>query len=126
MHFGELRPAKCRNLKIWGAEGIKCGQAGAAAPNGEAVCSPEGRGHPCRVSPYPPSGAPPPAVAARLTNLKTCVCVLINFTYKSVKYFNFLGYGAVRVFDGFVYDYFLDERIKHLGGQLYGLEVLLD
>ena len=52
----------------------------------------------------------------RLTNLKTCVCVLINFTYESVKYFNFLRSGAVGIFDGFVYDYFLDESVKHLSG----------
>ena len=59
----------------------------------------------CSPSPYP-----------RLTNLKTCVCVLINFTYESVKYFNFLSSCAVRIFDGFVYDYFLDESVKHLSG----------
>ena len=52
----------------------------------------------------------------RLTNLKTLVCVLINFTYESVKYFNLLGSGAVRIFDSFVYDYFFDESVKHLSG----------
>ena len=62
----------------------------------------------------------------RLTNLKTRVGVLINFAYESVKYFNFLGSGAVRIFNGFVYDYFLDERIEHFGSQLCGLGVLLD
>ena len=52
----------------------------------------------------------------RLTNLKTCACALINFAYKSVKHLNFLGSGAVRIFDGFVYDYFFDERIEHFSG----------
>lgn len=35
----------------------------------------------------------------RLTNLKTCVCALINFTYESVKYFNFLGSCTIGIFD---------------------------
>ena len=62
----------------------------------------------------------------RLTNSKTRVCVLINFTYESVKYLYFLRSGAVGIFDGFVYDYFLDERIEHFSGQFRGLGVLLD
>ena len=52
----------------------------------------------------------------RLTNLKTCVCVLINFAYESVKYFDFLGSCTVGIFYSFVYDYFFDESVKHLGG----------
>ena len=62
----------------------------------------------------------------RLTNLKTCVCVLINFAYESVKYFNFLGSGAVGIFDDFVNNNLFDERVEHFGGQLCGLGILLD
>ena len=54
----------------------------------------------------------------RITNLKTLICVLINFAYESVKYFNFLGSGAVRIFCRFVYYNLLDERIERFEGQL--------
>ena len=46
-----------------------------------------------------------------------CVWILINFTHESVKHFYFLGSVAVGIFDCFVYDYFLDERVEHFGGQ---------
>ena len=62
----------------------------------------------------------------RLTNLKTHVCVLINFAYELVKYFNFLGSDAVRIFYSFVYDNLFNQRVEHFGSQLCGLGVLLD
>ena len=62
----------------------------------------------------------------RLTNIKTQICVLINFTYESVKYLYFLSSGAARVFCFFVNNNLFDERVKHFGSQLCGLGVLLD
>ena len=61
-----------------------------------------------------------------LTNLKTCVCVSINFTYESIKHFNFLNPGAVGIFNGFVYDNLFNQRIEHFGSKLRGVGVLLD
>ncbi len=64
--------------------------------------------------------------APRLTNLKTCVWILINFTYESVKYLYFLGSGAVGIFDCLMNNNFFNERIEHFSRQFRGFGVLLD
>ncbi len=63
---------------------------------------------------------------SRLTNLKTRACILINFTYESVKYFNFLGSGAVGIFDCLMNNNFFNESIEHFSSQFRGVGVLLD
>ena len=68
----------------------------------------------------------PPLRQARLTNLKTCVWILINFTYESVKYFNFLRSGAVEIFGCLMDNYLLNERVEHFSSQFRGFGVLLD
>ncbi len=65
-------------------------------------------------------------VTFRLTNLKTCVCVLINFTNESVKYFNLLRSGAVMIFDCLMNNNLFYERVEHFGSKFCGLGVLLD
>ncbi len=67
-----------------------------------------------------------PTSYPHLTNLKTCVCVLINFTYKSVKYLYFLGSGAIGIFDCLMNNNFFNQCIEHFGSQFRGLGVLLD
>ncbi len=62
----------------------------------------------------------------RLTNLKTCVCALINFAYESVKYLYFLSSGAVMIFNYFMHDYLFNQRVKHLCSKFRGFGVLLD
>ena len=101
-----------RVIFAFGGSSARAGKRYSIAPSYEGVIS-------CYFKPPHPHQsfvAKHYMATPRLTNLKTCVCVLINFTYKSVKYFNFLGSGAVRIFDGFVYDYFFDESVKHLSG----------
>ena len=70
----------------------------------------------CKVFPVPFSVCEAPKAPRRgdprLTNLKTCVCVLINFTYESVKYLYFLGSGAVGIFDCLMNNNFFNERIS--------------
>ena len=69
---------------------------------------------------------PTPSSRPRLTNLKTRVCVLINFTYESVKYFNFLSSDTVGIFNCLMNNNFFNERIEHFGSQFSRVSVLLD